>query len=63
VGDFRTWNTSNLRTECAYYPRKGKLVVINNSDAAQKTKVWDGDGKTRAVSLKAHGIAILEVGK
>jgi beta-D-galactosyl-(1->4)-L-rhamnose phosphorylase len=62
-GDFRTWNTSNLRTECAYYPRKGKLVVINNSDAAQKTKVWDGDGKTRAVSLKAHGIAILEVGK
>jgi len=60
-GEFRKWNTSNMRTECAYFPKKGKLVVINNSGEAQKTKVWNGEGKAIGVSLKAHGIAILEV--
>jgi len=58
--EFQKWNTTNIRTECAYFPKKGKLVVINNSDSAQKTGVWDGEGKRRSVSLKAHGIAILD---
>ena len=59
--EFQKWNTTNIRTECAYFPKRRKLVVINNSDAAQKTKVWDAEGKKRAVSLKAHGIVILDI--
>jgi beta-D-galactosyl-(1->4)-L-rhamnose phosphorylase len=57
-GDFQKWNCSNLRTECAYFPKKKKLVVINNSDSAQETAVWDAKGKARTVQLEAHGIVI-----
>ena len=60
-GEFQKWNCTNIRTECAYFPKRRKLVVINNSDAAQKTKVWDTEGKERPVSLKAHGIVILDI--
>ena len=60
-GDFQKWNCTNIRTECAYFPKKKKLVVINNSDAPQQTKVWDAQGKPRPVSLKPHGIAILDI--
>lgn len=31
--------TDNPNTECAYYPKAKKLVVINNSDCVQKTSV------------------------
>ena len=31
--------TDNLNTECAYYPESRKLVVINNSEIVQTTKV------------------------
>jgi beta-D-galactosyl-(1->4)-L-rhamnose phosphorylase len=56
------WNCSNIRTECAYYPKKKKLVVINNAGEAQDTTVTLADGKTPlAVKLEAHGIAILDV--
>jgi beta-D-galactosyl-(1->4)-L-rhamnose phosphorylase len=59
--EFQRWNCTNIRTECAYFPKRRKLVVINNSDTPQKTKVWDAEGKDRPVSLKAHGIAILDI--
>jgi len=60
-GEFQKWNCTNIRTECAWFPKKRKLVVINNSGTAQKTGVWDMDGKERAIALKAHGIAILDI--
>jgi beta-D-galactosyl-(1->4)-L-rhamnose phosphorylase len=59
--EFQTWNSSNIRTESAFFAKQKKLVVINNSGEAQKTKVWDAKGKTIDVSLKAHDIAILDV--
>ena len=59
---FPVWNCSNLRTECAYFPRKGKLVVINNAGTPQKTVVTLGNGRSRKrVRLAAHGIIILDV--
>ena len=55
------WNCSNLRTECAYFPRKKKLVVINNAGTPQETVVTLADGKTtQPVVLAAHGIRILD---
>jgi beta-D-galactosyl-(1->4)-L-rhamnose phosphorylase len=59
--DFRKWNCANIRTECAFFPKHKKLVVINNSDAPQQTSVWDAAGKARRVSLDAHGLSILDV--
>lgn len=58
---FERWNCTNPMTECAYYPRKKKLVVINNSDVSQATGVWDAKGKQLKVKLKPHGISIVEV--
>ena len=59
---FPVWNCSNLRTECAYFPRKGKLVVINNAGTPQKTVVILGNGRSRKrVRLAAHGIKILDL--
>lgn len=59
--DFQKWNCTNIRTECAYFPMKKKLVVINNSDAPQKTTVWDEQGKEQSVNIASHGIVILDV--
>lgn len=42
----------------AYYPKKKKLVVINNSDTAQTTKVTGASGKVHFIKLEPHGISI-----
>jgi beta-D-galactosyl-(1->4)-L-rhamnose phosphorylase len=56
------WNTTNIRTEATYFPKAGKLVVINNAGADEDTTVTLGDGKkTKKLKLEAHGIAILDV--
>ncbi|AKC82867.1 D-galactosyl-beta-1-4-L-rhamnose phosphorylase [Verrucomicrobia bacterium IMCC26134] len=57
---FATWNSSNIRTESAFFAKQKKLVVINNSGEPQKTVVQDARGKAIKVSVKAHDIAILD---
>jgi beta-D-galactosyl-(1->4)-L-rhamnose phosphorylase len=59
---FPVWSSTNVRTECAYFPKKKKLVVINNAGEPQETVITLADGQaTKPVSLAAHGIAILDV--
>jgi beta-D-galactosyl-(1->4)-L-rhamnose phosphorylase len=60
-GDFGPWTCSNIYTDCAYYPKGKKLVVINSSDKQQKTKVFDSKGNTIDVSLEPYGIEIIDV--
>jgi beta-D-galactosyl-(1->4)-L-rhamnose phosphorylase len=56
------WNSSNLRTECAWFPGKRKLVAINNAGTAQDTTITLGDGRsTQSVQLPGHGIQILDL--
>jgi beta-D-galactosyl-(1->4)-L-rhamnose phosphorylase len=55
------WSTSNIHTECAYYPASGKLVVINNSGENQDTVVIGADKKEYKVSLEAHDIKIIDI--
>jgi beta-D-galactosyl-(1->4)-L-rhamnose phosphorylase len=56
------WSCSNLRTECAWFPKNRKLVVINNAATPQGTVVTLGDGTaTTHVTLDAHGIKILDL--
>ena len=59
---YAPWSCSNVRTECAWFPKQRKLVVINNAGTAQDTTVTLGDGRgTQPVSLDAHGIRILDL--
>ncbi len=60
-GEFGPWTCSNIRTDCAFYPKNKKLVVISSSDKAEKTKVFDADGKSTNVSLEPHGIKIIDL--
>ena len=59
--DFGPWTTSNVHTDCAYYPKAKKLVVINSSENAQQTKVIDAKGNSIDVSLEPYGIKIMEI--
>ncbi len=54
--DYLPWTCSNIQTDCAYFAKSGKLVVINNSDQPQQTKVFDAQGKPMDIQLAAHGI-------
>lgn len=45
--------TDNLDTECAYYPESRKLVVINNSDKMQSTKIATNAG-TKELHLEPY---------
>jgi 1,3-beta-galactosyl-N-acetylhexosamine phosphorylase len=48
----KRWFCSNPRTDCAYYPKTKKLVVVNNSERPQSTILFDGQGTSRCVRLK-----------
>lgn len=55
------WSSTNVKTECAYFRKVGKLVVINNAGSDEETVVTLADGKkSKSVKLEAHGIAILD---
>lgn len=41
--------TNNAYTECAYYPKSKKLVVINNSENKQNTKVLTDQGEINII--------------
>lgn len=59
--DFRVWTCSNVNTECAYYPKTRKLVIINNSGSQEETGVGDSMGNSYNVSLEPHGIKIIDL--
>ena len=52
--------TDNPYTECAYYPGSGKLLVINNSDRAQRATVRTARGEI-TVEVPAFGQVFREI--
>lgn len=58
--DTEKYITDNALCECTYYPAVNKLLVINNSDAAQKTTVKTDSGD-KTVELDAFDIQILDI--
>jgi len=58
---FGPWTCSNVNTECAYYPKNKKLVVINITDKPQETKVFDANNNPIDVSIEAYGSKILDI--
>ncbi len=52
--ELKRWFCDNPLTDCAYYPKSRKLVVVNHSDQPQVTRVYDGQGRSRVVRLKPY---------
>jgi len=57
---FAAFTCANVRTECAYYPRHKRLVVVNNSTTTEQTRVTLADGKTVDVKVEAYGSTIVD---
>ena len=43
--------SSNINTECNYYPSSGKYAIINNAHSEQKTEFYDVNGKKTELTL------------
>lgn len=52
--------TDNMYTECAYYPGSKKLVVINNSDKKQTTKIRTETG-VRTFTIEAYDQKVMNL--
>jgi beta-D-galactosyl-(1->4)-L-rhamnose phosphorylase len=60
--DFGYWTCSSIYTECAYYPKSNRVVVINNSDKEEQTKVFDSDRMPAIdVRLEPYGVKIIDL--
>jgi hypothetical protein len=57
---FAAYTCANVKTECAYYPRHKKLVVVNNGTTPEQTRVTLADGKTVDVKVEAYGATIVD---
>jgi len=52
--------TDNVYTECAYFPGKKKLVVINHADTQQSCHISTPSGDV-ACTLEAYGVRFMEM--
>ena len=50
----KRWFCDNPLTDCALYPKSGQVVAVNNSDSAQVTRLFDGRGRSRRITLKPY---------
>lgn len=54
--EMKRWFADNLLCEVHAYPETGKYAVVNNSQEAQKTMVYDGEGNGSQVRLEGSQI-------
>jgi len=52
--------SSNINTECTYYPKSNKYAIINNTGEQQLTTFYDIDGNKRDIQLQPNGIVWIE---
>jgi len=57
---FDTYRTTNVRTECAFYPGHRKLAVVNNSGCGVETDVILGNGARVHLVLTPYGSEIID---
>ena len=48
--------STNLYTECHYYPERATYAIVNNSDKEQKTVFYDVEGKGKEVTIPAGDV-------
>lgn len=49
---YKIWHSDNLLCEVNAYPEAGKYAVINNTNAVQKTVIYDGEGRAEAIEMQ-----------
>lgn len=59
--DLSVYHCDNVHTECAYYEEEKKLVVINNSDAIQITKVRTKEKGQIQITLDPYEIEVIDL--
>jgi 1,3-beta-galactosyl-N-acetylhexosamine phosphorylase len=52
--DLKKWFCANPNTDCAFYPKSGKLVLANNTDQPQTTTWFDDRGRPSRITLKPY---------
>jgi 1,3-beta-galactosyl-N-acetylhexosamine phosphorylase len=50
--ELKQWFSTDINTDCAYYPEAGQFVVMNNSEQNRDTTVYTTNGKSMKVLLK-----------
>jgi 1,3-beta-galactosyl-N-acetylhexosamine phosphorylase len=55
------WHSENHRTECAWFPEVGKLVILNNTAVEQATRIFIPSGGAIPVTLPPYGCLFLTV--
>ncbi len=58
---FRSWFSSNCRTEVHAYVESRRFCVVNNTYAPQSTTVYRGDGSSFPLELAANEIRWYEI--
>ncbi|MFC1568718.1 1,3-beta-galactosyl-N-acetylhexosamine phosphorylase [bacterium] len=51
--ELKHWFSSNINTDCAFYPEAAEFVVMNNTEQIQETTVFQADGKSAKLTLKS----------
>ena len=50
--DINVCYSTNVNTDCNYYPASGKYAIVNNSDCVQTTEFYDVNGNKETVTLQ-----------
>lgn len=59
-GKFDAWRSTNPNVECAFYPNRKLLAVINLTCEPQATDVLTPDGRRIAAGVEGYGMALIE---
>ena len=51
-GEINKAFSTNINTDCSYYPNKDRYAIINNSETEQKTLFYDIEGKATELVLR-----------
>lgn len=54
TGELNKAFSSNVNTDCAYYPSTNKYALVNNSDKVQSTEFYDIDGNCTNITLQPN---------
>jgi 1,3-beta-galactosyl-N-acetylhexosamine phosphorylase len=49
--ELRRWFSTDINTDCAFYPEAEQFVVMNNSEQTLNTTVYNADGKSAKIFL------------
>ena len=59
--EFGSYTSSNVLTECTYYPDSEKVVVVNNSNSVESTEITDSNSNKHNIKLEPFGFEVLNL--